>query len=305
MTDFKEKLEKLQHEVTDKIVADLKRYQVEGKSPAWIKPWRSTGSSGLPQNLDGRLYSGINVLILQQAQESKDYPSNRWGTYKAIKDRGGMVLKGETATSVFFYKSHFVKRKNLKSDETVTEGQSSHRNRIYLLRNYNLFNLSQTTVEPDGEKDEISEETKYLELSNLIDSSQAVIEHGYSKACYRLGSDRISMPGKSRFKTEEDYWATLLHEMVHWTGHGNRLDRFEHFSYATEELIAELGASFLCAEYNIEGDLQHSEYIHSWIKEMEDDYKLIFKAAARASQAHRLIKENHSTLSSSGDEVAA
>ena len=74
---------------------------------------------------------------------------------------------------------------------------------------------------------------------------------------------------------------------------------------ATEELIAELGASFLCAEYNIEGDLQHSEYIHSWIKEMEDDYKLIFKAAARASQAHRLIKENHSTLSSSGDEVAA
>jgi antirestriction protein ArdC len=303
MTDYKEKLEKLQHEVTDNIVADLKRYESEGEAPAWIKPWRSGGGNRLPQNLDGRYYSGINVLILLQTRESKGYSSNRWGTFKAIKDRGGRVLCDESATQVFFYKSHFVKKRNEDVLVNGDEKDSDDGSRILLLRYYNLFNLCQTTIDTDESPEEISEEKKFPELSDLVNSTKAMIGHGFSKASYTPSSDRIKMPELSQFKTEEDYWATLLHEMVHWTGHESRLNRYKKFSYPTEELIAELGASFLCAEFNVNGCLQHSEYIHSWIKEMQGNCKHIFKVAAQASQAHRMLKELHSETSS--DEVSA
>ena len=304
MSDAKERLEAIRQEVTQKVIADLKKYELEGKSPTWIKPWRTNGENGLPQNLDGRNYSGINNLVLLLTKESKGYTSDRWGTFKAIKDNGGIVKKGETATPAFFYKRHLFKEKSENGIAVRDENGKPMVNSVYLLRYYNVFNVSQTTLKTEVDLQENLGETRYSGLSELVGCSKAVIDYGYDKACYSVDADRICMPALRQFKTEEDYWATLLHEMVHWTGHESRMDRFKQFSYPTEELIAELGASFLCAEFNVDGNLQHSEYIHSWIKELEGDSKHIFKAAAQASQAHRMIKAFHSEKSGSAESAA-
>ncbi len=240
-----------------------------------MKPWRTIGGNGLPQNLDGRNYSGINTLVLLLTGELNGYVTNRWGTFKAIKDKGGSVRKGKKATPAFFYKSRLIEKKDENGGVVRDNEGKPVMNNVYLLRYYSLFNLSQTTIKTDAEPEENSIETKFPELAVLVDKSKALIEHGFDKACYVGRSDRIRMSALKQFKSEENYWATLLHELVHWTGHETRLNRFKQFSYPTGELVAELGASFLCAEFNIDGSFQHSEYIHHCIKEMEEDCKFV------------------------------
>lgn len=303
MTNYEKKLDELQHDVTDKIVADLRKFDSSGKTPSWIKPWKETGKNGIPQNLSGRFYSGINVLVLLLTQELKGYPSSRWGTFKAVKDEGGMVLKGETSTPGFFYKTLQVLKKDQSGHVSLDKDGNPEMTEVFMLRYYSLFNLCQTTLKPDEASEEVPVQPQFSAVQELVKNSEAMVESGFNKACYIPQLDLIRIPGHGQFRSEEDYWATLLHELVHWTGHQTRLDRLKQFSYPTEELIAELGASFVCAEFNIKGNLQHSEYIHHWINEMEGDYKLVFKVAAQASQAHRMLIGLYSDVNS--NEVAA
>jgi antirestriction protein ArdC len=303
MTNFENRLDELQREVTEKIVADLRKFESSGKTPSWIKPWKETGKNGMPQNLSGRFYSGINVLVLMLVQELNGYSSSKWGTFKAIKGEGGIVLKGETSTPGFFYKSLQVLKKDQSGRITLDEEGKPEMIEVFMLRYYSLFNLRQTTLKPEEPVEKLPVQPQFTAVQKLVKNSNAKLESGFNKAFYIPRLDLIRMPGLDQFKTEEDYWATLLHELVHWTGHETRLDRLKKFSYPTEELIAELGASFLCAEFNINGNPQHSEYIHHWIKEMESDYKHVFKIAAQASQAHRMLIELNPELKT--NEVAA
>jgi antirestriction protein ArdC len=304
MTDYEKRLETLQHEVTEKILTDLREFESNGKSPSWVKPWRDNGQNLLPQNLSGRPYSGINVLVLMLTQELEGYPSCKWGTFKSIKDRGGSPYKGEKATPGFFYKSIQIPiRDNTGRYILDKEGQRTV-SEVFLLRYYSLFNLSQTTLNNVELAKNSPVQSESIGIDNLVRYTKAKIEFGFDKACYIPRLDLIKMPGIAQFKTNGDYWATLLHELVHWTGYETRLNRLKQFSYPSEELIAELGASFLCAEFGINGSLQHSEYIHHWIKEMEGDYKHIFKVTAQASQAHRMLKEFHSVESGNEDSAA-
>ena len=124
--------------------------------------------------------------------------------------------------------------------------------------------------------------------------AKAVIEHGKSKACFIPTADVIYMPNKTDFKSVPDYYATGLHELTHWTGHKSRLardfnGRFGDSSYAFEELIAELGAAFLCAHCSIDGQLQHDSYIASWLKVLKNDKRAIFTAAAAARKAAEFL----------------
>jgi antirestriction protein ArdC len=132
-------------------------------------------------------------------------------------------------------------------------------------------------------------------LEALATDSGAVIKHGGDKAFYSPSNDFIQMPHKTDFNSEAAYYATLLHEMAHWSGAANRLNRdlsgrFGNEAYAAEELIAELSAAFLCAEYQIDGDLRHAGYIASWLRILKNDNKAVFKAAALAQKSADFIK---------------
>ena len=107
--------------------------------------------------------------------------------------------------------------------------------------------------------------------------------------------DIITMPEKKRFFETGDFYCTLLHELTHWTGHKKRLNREginnqkDKKAYAFEELVAEIGSSFLCQTLGIKGDLQHENYIDYWLKDMKGDKRYIIKAASYASKAHAFL----------------
>ena len=115
-----------------------------------------------------------------------------------------------------------------------------------------------------------------------------------NRACFIPSLDKIHLPNKTEFKSIPDFYATALHELTHWTGHKSRLvrdfsGRFGDAAYAFEELIAELGAAFLCASTGVDGQLQHDSYIASWLKVLKNDKKAIFTAAAAARKAAEFL----------------
>jgi antirestriction protein ArdC len=129
-----------------------------------------------------------------------------------------------------------------------------------------------------------------LLIDELVANTGATIKHGGNSAYYRPSEDYINMPIKSDFMEESGYYATLLHELTHWSGAKHRLDRtkgkrFADTAYAFEELIAEIGSAFLCEKYNVKGDIRHEGYIASWLKALKNDNKMIFKASAYAQKS--------------------
>jgi len=129
----------------------------------------------------------------------------------------------------------------------------------------------------------------------LIKASGARIIEGGARAFYRPADDEIHMPDRERFENAENFYAVNLHELTHWTGHASRCNRdlkgrFGDDAYAMEELIAELGAAFLCAETGIQGRVEHhASYIKSWLKVLKSDHRAIITAASKASQAARFL----------------
>ncbi len=263
-------------EITDQIIEALE----QGTAP-WVKPW---STAGMPRNaVSGREYSGINTILLAMSP----YGSPLWVTYKQAEAVGGHVRKGEHGTTVVFFKS--LRLSDVNNPE-------SREKSIPLLRSFTVFNTQQIEGLPE----------KYTlvnkpQLDNFADNGQAetylgkaIIEHGKGKACFIPSADVIHMPNKIDFKSIADYYATGLHELTHWTGHRSRLardfnGRFGDAAYAFEELIAELGAAFLCGHCSIDGQLQHASYIQSWLKVLKSDKRAIFTAAAAARKASEFI----------------
>ena len=193
------------------------------------------------------------------------------------------MRKGEQGTTVVLYKPFKVTDKN---------DPASVEKIIPLLRSFTVFNTQQI----DGLPEKFNQPVK-PQLDSFADNAQAeallakaTIEHGKSRACFIPSVDAIWMPGKTEFKSVAGYYATGLHELTHWTGHTSRLardfnGRFGDSAYAFEELIAELGAAFLCAHCEVDGQLQHDSYIASWLKVLKSDKKAIFTAAAAARRS--------------------
>lgn len=263
-------------QVTDTIIK-----QLEQGAAAWQKCWTLSAGGGAPKNLvTGKHYRGMNTLILAMAQSAGGYQSNIWASYQQLKAAGHQVQKGQRGTSIVFYKPVA----SQIDDETgeVSAGYA-------VLKTYTVFNLAQTDAEiippaevPAFEIDALCEAT--------IKNTGADIQHGFDSACYIPSLDVIHMPEKAAFDSPAHYYATAFHELCHWTGAKSRLNRdltgrFGNPEYAFEELIAELGAAYLCASHNIQGDLRHAGYIQSWLKCLRDDNRAIFKAAAYAQKA--------------------
>ena len=274
----------LHQEVTDKILA-----LIEAGTPPWRCGWRQSTPSGMPANpFAGRSYNGINVVLLWAEAQAKGYESAHWATYRQIQAAGGQVRKGEKGTRIIFYRTL-----DIAGETADEEGK-----RIPILKSYSVFNVAQCDGLVTAEAPEpLSEPERDERVERFVANVGAEVRFNAGRAFYSPSEDYLGMPKRGLFHTAESFYATLIHETVHFSGHPSRLDRLKltarygSESYAVEELIAELGASFLCAELGINSDLpNHASYLASWLAVMKGDKRAIFKAAAAASQAAQFLK---------------
>jgi antirestriction protein ArdC len=275
-------------QVTDQIIK-----QLESGAAPWVKQWQGS-STGSHNVISGKGYQGINTIILSMAEAAAGYKSGAWATYKQWLTVGAQVKKGTKGTTIIFYSP-------VTGSKTTASGEE--KNYHYVLKSYSVFNADQV----DGYVAPVLPVKTFnsiAALEALAAASGADIKHGGDKAFYSPSQDFIQMPQKTDFSSEPAYYATLLHELTHWSGAASRLNRdlsgrFGNEAYAAEELIAELSAAFLCAQYQINGDLRHAGYIQSWLKVLKNDNKAIFKAAALAQKSADYIK-----AFSTGEEAA-
>jgi antirestriction protein ArdC len=290
----------LYQKVTDTIIEALEA----GVAP-WARPWSDrpgdAARNGVHVNrASNRPYSGVNVWLLEWDRWVRGFTSNEWLTFKQAKKLGGSVKKGERSSMIVFWKI-------IKKTETDPVTGEDKKVTIPLLRYYNVFNIEQCEgIAPREERTEVEEvadlpeDERVAMVEEFIAATGADIRTGGNRACYSPMHDTITLPEFGRFNCGGAYYATALHELVHWTGAKKRLDRLEWASfgsesYAKEELVAELGSAFLCTEFGIEAGLQHAEYIGNWIKALQNDKKLIFAASSRATKAATYLKEQAGT----------
>lgn len=273
--------------VTEQIVAELER----GVRP-WHKPWNAEHAAGRisrPLRHNGTPYQGINVLMLWASAELAGFHCPFWMTFQQAKQLGGHVRKGEKGSPVV-YASTFKRTEETEAgDEVEAE--------IPFLKEYTVFNACQVEGLPERyyELAEVLQETleRIAQADAFFAATGADIRTGGNQAYYAIGEDFIRMPPFECFRDAESHAATLAHELTHWTRHASRLNRefgrkrFGDEGYAMEELVAELGSAFLCADLSITPEVRedHAGYIASWLKVLKDDKRAIFTAASHASKA--------------------
>jgi antirestriction protein ArdC len=273
--------------ITDRIIALLQK----GVVP-WHKPWQ--GGLLSPRNLvSGKEYRGVNVFLLH----AMSYQSPFWLTYKQAHELGGQVRRGEKSCPVVFWKW-------LDVDET----EAGQNRRVPFLRYYSVFNVAQCegidqfipTLEYSRRSHQAITEAERLVAAM---PKRPEIKPGLSQAFYSPSGDFVGMPSPEQFKSGEDYYSVLFHELTHATGHASRLNRkgaggtdgqwssFGSQSYSKEELVAEMGAAFLCGYAGIvERTLDNSAaYIGSWLQKLKNDSRLVVQAAAQAQKAADFI----------------
>jgi len=264
-------------EITGRIITML-----EAGTIPWRKPW--TVTADMPRNLiSKKAYRGVNVLLLH----AMSYESPLWATYKQVAQLGGSVRRGEKACPVIFWKPL-----------EVADKETGEKQKIPLLRYFYVFNLAQCEGLKDVPAPIATPPTTQAQA--IIDNmpQRPDIKFGMTKAFYSPSEDFVAMPNRDRFDGEAEFFATLYHELTHATGHQSRLNRstvtskagFGADDYCREELIAELGASFLCAEAGIEHTLDNTAaYISNWLTALKNDSKLIIQASAQAQKATDFI----------------
>lgn len=275
--------------VTASIVASLE----EGVRP-WTKPWSAgAGAPLVPVRANGEPYRGINVLLLWGAAQDGGFVSNRWMTYKQAEAAGAQVRKGEHG-SLVVYADRYVKT------EQDAAGEECER-AIAFMKGYTVFNVEQI----DGLADDLYARPALPDAQQapqLIAAAEAFmaatgaeIRHGGNRAFYAPGPDHIQMPPLQAFNDGAAYTATKAHELVHWSGHESRLartfgKRFGDHAYAVEELVAELGAAFLCADLGIalEPRPDHASYLANWLQVLKADKRAILSCQPGA-EGRRLL----------------
>ena len=255
--------------------------QLEKGTAPWRADWNRDLS--LPRNSKGDPYSGINVPILWTATMAKGYSNPSWMTYKQAQTLGGQVKKGEKASNVVYWSTFQKEKENGETDS------------IPFMKSYAVFNVEQIEHLPESFYESPKGAYKNLDdkiahVDGFVTGTKANIGHGGGRCFYAPASDSIKMPNFGDFKNAQAYYAALLHELTHWTGHESRLARkFGHGNaeYAREELVAELGAAFLCARLEIENapNESHASYLGEWLKILKTDSRAIFQAASLAQKA--------------------
>jgi antirestriction protein ArdC len=273
--------------VTNAIVADLEN----GVRP-WTRPWSAEHLAGRitrPLRHSGEPYSGVNVILLWSEAVTRGFSAPIWMTFRQALALGGHVRKGEHGATVVY-------ANRITRTETGDNGQDVERE-IPFLKAYTVFNVDQVEGLPGHfyavAEPKLDSGQRIEHADRFFAATSAEVRHGGSQAYYAIGPDYVQMPPFECFRDPESYYATLAHETTHWTRHPSRLDRdfgrtrWGDEGYAREELVAELGAAFLCADLGLELEprADHASYIASWIKALKDDRRFIFTAAAHAQRA--------------------
>lgn len=277
-------------EITNRIIT-----AIEQGTGAFKLPWhRPAGSITRPTNIQSKkAYRGINVVTLWVEAELKGYATPVWGTYKQFQDAGCQVRRGEKASLVVFYKEiEFEKdAAELKEGDDPTSS-------AWLARGYWVFSAEQVDGFEQPERPPVAEIERNERVEAFMANTGIETKWGGHSAFYRPSDDFIQMPEQGLFTgtdtttATEALYATWLHEGVHATGHKSRLDRnfagrFGTLERSVEELVAELGSAFLCADLSVTPTLRddHAHYIAHWLEIMKGDKKAIFTAAAAANRA--------------------
>lgn len=273
--------------ITQKIIDDLEKGEL-----TWRKPWSSENLSAnvmRPLRCNDVPYTGINTIMLWASAAERGYSSPYWMTFKQAADMKAHVKKGEKGSPVVYADV-------IEKEEINTEGKTELQ-KIPFLKQYTVFNACQVEGLPDAfyntpKPAEPNPEQRIAELEQFFANTKAKIVTG-TEAAYYLIADRIEMPPFECFNNAAAYYATLSHELTHWTRHPTRLNRdfnrkkWGDEGYAKEELVAELGSCFLAADLGIAPipQEQHAAYIQSWLKALKDDKRFIFQAASFAQKA--------------------
>lgn len=279
--------------VTDKIIADLER----GERP-WMKPWNAEHAAGKitrPLRFNGLPYSGINILMLWAEAMEKGYTAPIWMTFKQAQELGGHVRKGEHG-SLVVYANKITKTEH--DEETGEDVEHA----IPFMKGYTVFNVEQIDDLPahyyaKAQAPQLEAAQRLDPIEQFFAATGADIRHGGNEASYSILTDIVKMPPFEFFQDPESYYATLAHECTHWTRHPSRLNRdfgrkkWGDEGYAMEELVAELGSAFLCADLGLAPEVRddHAPYIASWLKVMKQDKRAIFSAAAHAQKAAEFL----------------
>lgn len=270
--------------ITNQIIA-----QLEAGVRPWVQPWKTGGPVSRPLRHDGTPYSGVNILLLWSEAAARGFTASTWMTFRQALALGGHVRKGERGAMVV-YASQIIREEADEAGEPVEQ-------RIPFLKAYTVFNLDQIDGLPERyalqPQPTINPEVRIGAAEAFFRACGADIRHGGGSAFYAPGPDFVQMPAFESFQDAQSYYATLGHEMIHWTRHSSRLDRdlgrqrHSDEGYAREELVAELGAAFLCADLGLapEPREDHAAYIASWLQVLRDDRRFVVSAAAHAQRA--------------------
>ena len=258
----------------------------QGQLPPWKRSWNA--QSNYPKNLiSGKKYQGINVFMLACQQYSNPW----WLTFKQVQDKGGHVIKGSKSTPIIFYKWLD------KKDGIAGVGSEEQANgKIPLLRYYSVFNIEQTSLTPPEPEETHNHFDPITNAEEIIVNMplRPEIKYGGNRAYYSPSLDYVQLSQKHTFDTIEHFYDTLFHELSHSTGHSKRLGRkgvtetsyFGSHEYSKEELVAEMGAAFLCGHAGIETTIENSAaYLVGWLKALKNDKTLLIHAAAQAQKA--------------------
>lgn len=280
--------------ITGQIIADL-----EKGVKSWTKPWKGVDDDAsritMPRRQNGEAYQGINILSLWGSAMEKGFSSATWVTFKQAKELGGHVLKGEKGSLVVYANT-------LNRTETDEKGEETEL-KIPYMKGYTVFNAEQIEGLPENyyDKPECTDNPveRIEHAEKFFAATGAAIHHGGAQAFYAVAHDHVKLPFIEAFTDAEGYYATLAHEITHWTRHPDRLNRdfgrkaWGDEGYAKEELVAELGAAFICADLGIklEDREDHAAYIASWLKVLKEDKRAIFRAAAHAQRAVNFLHD--------------
>jgi antirestriction protein ArdC len=283
--------------VTNQIIA-----AIEAGAEHPQMPWhRAGGVIERPVNVASKnAYRGINTVALWASAYCQQFDHGLWGTYRQWQEKGAQVRKGEKSSLIIFYKDI----EPGEQDHSASNDDDERGSRRFIARASRVFNVAQVdgyAIEtPANAQDRI--EPCHL-AEQFITATGANITIGGTSAHYNRRTDTITMPDRFRFvgtKTStasEGWYSTLLHELTHWSGAENRCartfgERFGDDAYAMEEMVAELGAAFLCGDLGItvEPRPDHADYIGHWLRILKGDRKAIFTAASAANKASEFLK---------------
>ena len=294
-------------QVTESLLAAM-----HAGTPPWVKPWNSPHAFQVPANAyNGRTYNGINVLILWAARIMNGYASNGWLTFNYmlkvnkendatahLKPKNPLIgyKKGDQAGTRIVHFDRFLPKQFEVRGKQVFEKKSGipvdRRDAERTSCNvYSVFNLDQYVDLPEkiiGSTEPVDLSHRQPDMHTLMENYPGRVNFGGGEAFFNVEADVVNVPHSADFKSEEEFFSTLCHELVHSTRHPSRLDRGKTRGlkgYAYEELVAEIGASFMCAHFGIDPVLQHPAYLTHYIQQMEADHTAIVTAAGDAQKA--------------------